>query len=172
MQDYILDEVHKLTKKHGTSDPFELIDALNINLLIRNSLDSLKGFYYTLSRERYIVINGKLNKRDQLLVAAHELGHDRLHRKLAKVSPLKDFAFYEVASHTEYEANMFASELLIPDEDVEECMDDDLDYLSMCRILGFNPQLVSFKLYGMMRRGYRINLPGNLDSRFLAKQEQ
>ena len=169
MRNAIWELVQQLMKKYGTQDPYELMDCLGINLLIRDNLGSLKGFYFTLSRERYIVVNGQLRRRDQLMVAAHELGHDRLHRKLARVSPLKDFAFYEIASQTEYEANLFASELLISDEDVEECISEDLDYLSMCRTLSFHPQLVSFKLYGMMRRGYRLNLPEGLDSRFMGK---
>lgn len=169
MRNTIWEQVQALAEKHGTSDPFQLMDILGINQMTRNNLGRLKGFYYSLSRERYIVLNGQLNERDRLLVAAHELGHDQLHRSLARVSPLKDFAFYEIASKTEYEANLFASELLISDGDVEECLDEDLDYFSMCRTLSFHPQLVSFKLYGMIRRGYRLNLPEGLDSRFLGK---
>lgn len=169
MRNTIWEHVQALAQKHGTSDPFQLMDILGISQMTRNDLGRLKGFYYSLSRERYIVLNGQLNERDSLLVAAHELGHDQLHRSLARVSPLKDFAFYEIASKTEYEANLFASELLISDGDVEECLDEDLDYLSMCRTLSFHPQLVSFKLYGMIRRGYRLNLPEGLDSRFLGK---
>lgn len=169
MQDYIWEQAHRLTKRYETRDPFKLIDALHIHLMTPNNLGGLKGFYYTLCRERYVVINGKMNERDQLLVSAHELGHDRLHRQLARVSPLKDFAFYEVTSHTEYEANLFASELLVSDEDVEECVKEGMDYLSMCRTLGFHPQLMAFKLYGMVRRGYHLNLSEGLDSRFLGK---
>jgi hypothetical protein len=66
---------------------------------------------------------------------------------------------------------VFASELLISDEDIEECVAKDMDYLYMCRSLGFNPQLVSFKLFGMMQRGYRYNLPESIDSRFLSKPD-
>jgi Zn-dependent peptidase ImmA (M78 family) len=169
VQNYILDLVRKLVKKYGTTDPFDLIKHLGINLFVRNNLGELKGFYYTLSRERYIVINGNLDERDQLLVAAHELGHDRLHQHLARISPLKDFLLYDMTSMTEHEANIFASELLISDEATKECVAEDMDYLYMCRTLGFNPQLVSFKLYGMMQRGYHFNLPESINSRFLAK---
>lgn len=165
----IWEQAQRLAEQYGTRDPFELMEYLGINLRIQDNLGNLKGFYYTLSRERYVAVNGKLHPRDQLLVGAHELGHDRLHRELAKVSPLKDFAFYEVTSHTEYEANLFAAEFLISDGDVEVCLEEELDYLALCRTLGFHPQLVSFKLYGMMGRGYRLNLPEGLNSRFLGK---
>ncbi|MGI5971701.1 MAG: ImmA/IrrE family metallo-endopeptidase [Oscillospiraceae bacterium] len=167
MRNRIDGEVKRLKRKYGTSDPFELIKALNINLMIRHGLGSLKGFYYTTHRQRYIVINGDLEDRDRLMVAAHELGHDRLHRDMAKVSPLKDFVLYDMTSRAEHQANVFASELLIEDSSVEECITAEMDYLTLCSVLGFNPQLVTFKLYGMMQRGYSINLPQAPDSRFL-----
>lgn len=169
MREYINREVEKLIKKYKTNDPFELIDCLGINLLFKSDLGELKGFYYITHREKYIVINSSLHKREQLLVAAHELGHDRLHRHLAKVSPLKDFMIYDMVGHAEYEANMFASELLIEDKQVEDCIADEMDFFYMCRSLGFRPEFVTFKLYNMMQRGYRINLPQNIDSKFLGK---
>lgn len=169
MREYINREVEKLIKKYKTNDPFELIDFLGINLLFKADLGELKGFYYITHREKYIVINSNLHNREQLLVAAHELGHDRLHRHLAKISPLKDFMIYDMAGHAEYEANMFASELLIEDEQIEDCISEEMDFFYMCRSLGFRPEFVTFKLYNMLNKGYNINLPQNIDSRFLGK---
>ncbi len=74
------------------------------------------------------MINDALHARDKLLVAGHELGHDRLHQRLAKVAPLKDFMLYDMTSRAEYEANVFASELLIEDEAIEECIAEEMDY--------------------------------------------
>lgn len=169
MQNYIIGEVERLKRKYGTSNPYELIDALNIHLMTRSDLGTLKGFYYVSFRERYIVINDNLHERDMLLVAGHELGHDRLHQRLAKVAPLKDFMLYDMTSRAEYEANVFASELLIEDEAIAECIEEEMDYFQMCRVVGFKPQLVTFKLYGMMQRGYPINLPETPNSSFLNK---
>lgn len=169
MRDYINSEVKKLIKKYKTSDPFVLIDALGINLFFKTDLGELKGFYYVSHRERYIVINSDLHEREQQLVAAHELGHDRLHRHLAKVSPLRDFMLYDMTSHAEYEANMFASELLIEDEEIEDCISEEMDFFFMCKTLGFRPEIVTFKLYNMLNKGYNINLPQNIDSKFLGR---
>lgn len=167
MRDTILQEINKLKNKFQTSDPFELIDDLGINLLVRNDLGKLKGFYYTVCRQRYIVINGDLSRQDQRMVAAHELGHDRLHRELAKVAPLKDFLLYDMTSRTEYQANIFAAELLIEDQEVLSCIADDLDFLSLCNEIGYKPELVTFKLFGMVQRGYNLNLPMQPKSGFL-----
>lgn len=169
MQNSIIEEIQKLKRRYDTSDPFELIRDLKINLWIRNGLGNLKGFYYMSHHQRYIVINADFNDRDLLMVAAHELGHDRFHQHLAKVSPLKDFMLYDMTSRTEYQANVFASELLISDTVVEECIAENMDYFNLCSTVGFNPQLVTFKLYGMMQRGYKINLPETPNSTFLKK---
>ncbi len=79
-----------------------------INLWLRSGLGNLKGYYYMTHRQRYIVINADLNERDRLMVATHELGHDRFHQHLARVSPLKEFMLYDMTSRTEYQANVFA----------------------------------------------------------------
>ena len=171
VQDYIFRIVYELMKKYKTSDPFALIDLMGIHLYKKNDLGRLKGFYHMVNRERYVVINSGLNERDQLLVAAHELAHDRLHQRLAKVSPLKDFQLCDMTSRTEHQANVFASELLITDEDILDCVTEGMDYFFMCRTLGFNPHLVTFKLYGMIQRGYRLDLPNNINSKFLAQKE-
>ncbi|OQB25829.1 MAG: hypothetical protein BWY11_00207 [Firmicutes bacterium ADurb.Bin182] len=169
MQNYIIKEIQKLKCKFDTLNPFDIIEDLKINLWFRYGLGNLKGFYYLTHHQRYIVINADLNERDQLMVAAHELGHDRFHQHLARVSPLKDFMLYDMTSRTEYQANLFASELLIADEEVKECISQDMDYFGLCSTVGFNPQLVTFKLYGMMQRGYKINLPETPNSTFLNK---
>lgn len=54
-----------------------------------------------------------LEEPQRKTVAAHELGHHILHRHLAKASPLREIGFYDAASGPEYEANLFAGELLI-----------------------------------------------------------
>lgn len=65
---------------------------------------------------------------------------------------------------------MFAADLLVSDEDVVDLVEkDDLDYYTMASILYVSPELLSFKLYSMTRRGYHYNIPGGIDSAFLAK---
>jgi Zn-dependent peptidase ImmA (M78 family) len=76
------------------------------------------------------------------MVAAHELGHDRLHHHLARVSPLKDFMLYDMTSRTEYLANLFASELLISDDEVEECVSENMDYFGLCGTVALTRSLL------------------------------
>ena len=47
------------------------------------------------------------------IVCAHEIGHDRLHRALAKKHGLQEFVLYDMATKPEYEANIVATEILL-----------------------------------------------------------
>lgn len=171
MGNYILREVEKLIKRFRTRDPFEIIECLGINLKFDFNLVHLKGYYHIINRERYIVINGNLSEQEQLLVAAHELGHDRLHKHLAKVSPMKDLLIYDMTSKPEYESNIFASELLIEDEQIIGLAStEEMGFLSMCSNLSLNPNIVAFKLYSMIQKGYQYNLPQNINSKFLGNR--
>ena len=161
------EEADRLRQKYGTSDPFELIEALGVNLMLKSGLGKIKGFYYAVLRERYVVVNADLDEQEQEIVAAHELGHDRLHRQWAAAAPLRDVSLYIETDRTEYEANIFAAELLIDDEDVVSCLDETDDFFGLCSLLGYPPALVAFKLREMTRRGYGMRLPVLPDSRFL-----
>ncbi len=167
MQNSIIREIQNLKYRFGSSNPFEIIMGLKINLWFKSDLGNLKGFYLAALHQRYIVINDNLCEREQLMVATHELGHDRMHQDIAQVSPLKDFKLFDMSSRTEYQANFFASELLITDDEIEERIADNMDFFELCSTIGFNPQLVTFKLFGMMHRGYTINLPEVPNSAFL-----
>ena len=49
----------------------------------------------------------------QRIVCAHELGHDQLHRNLAKDGALREFMLYDMSTRPEYEANIVAAEILL-----------------------------------------------------------
>ncbi len=163
MDNFITKEVRELKERFSTSDPFDLIEMLGIHVMYKSGLGSLKGFYYTLFDERYIVLNDDIGE-ELTVIAAHELGHDRLHRHLADV-PLKDYGLFPCVSTTEHQANIFAAELLISDEEVTQSHES--DFASMCAEIGFPPEFVAFKLYAMIQRGHNYSLPENLKSGFL-----
>ena len=167
MRKYIVREAQRLRTKYHTCNPFKICKALNITVREDPSFIHLKGFYCVMNRQRFIIINANLSEHDKHIVCAHELGHDRLHRKMAAASPLRDFSLYEMSSKPEYQANLFASEILISDNDVLNLAQSGIDYFSMCRTLSYAPDLVAFKLFSMIQRGYALNLPQNVNSRFL-----
>ena len=66
------------------------------------------------------MISSFLSEEEKMIVAAHELGHIILHRSQLKMAPMQDDTLYNMTDNTEYQANLFAADLLIEDEDIEE----------------------------------------------------
>lgn len=102
-----------LVKRFGTRDPFHIARGLGIDVLFCDGFGSLKGMYRVIQRNRFIFINQDLCPQMQRMVCAHELGHDQLHRELAKGSALQEFLLYDMATRPEYEANVVAAEILL-----------------------------------------------------------
>ena len=91
-----------------------------------------------------------------------------MHQDMIRVAPMKDNLIYDMTSRTEYQANLFAADYLISDEEVEALTaQEDMDYFRICKELYVSPDLMSFKLFSMIQRGYRYNLPQDLNSKFL-----
>ena len=66
----------------------------------------------------YVMLSSFLSEEEKRIVAAHELGHITLHRSQLKMAPMSDNRLYNMINETEYQANLFAADLLIQDEDV------------------------------------------------------
>lgn len=52
------------------------------------------------------------------IMYTHELGHDRLHRNMAKTTPIHEFMLYDMKSKPGYEANIVATEILMDSDEV------------------------------------------------------
>lgn len=129
-----------LIRKYNTQNPFKLAEALNIEYII-GSMGKCSGCYLYLKRHRCIFINEDLSDSDMLFVMAHELGHAILHRAencyfIRNKTLLSTECF-------EREANIFAAELLIPDELIYEnpCMTKS----QIARLAGYDEKIMNFK---------------------------
>ena len=141
---YVYQAIAKLIRRHRTRDPFELMDAMHVQVRFYYDLTGTKGFTRYFLRQYFVGINGNLSASEQRVVAAHELGHIVLHAEALKTAPLFDTAVYDKRSNTEYEANLFAAELLIPDEDVLECLKEHT-FFETAAILNVPAALLDFK---------------------------
>ena len=108
----------KLVKRCGTRDPFEIARQIGVEVLFCPDFGSMKGMYRVVRRNRFIFINDSLTPQMQHIVCAHELGHDQLHRDLAKVGALQEFMLYDMTTKPEYEANIVAAEILLDTDEV------------------------------------------------------
>ena len=85
----------KLVKRCGSRDPFEIARQLGINVMLCENFGSLKGMYRVIKRNRFIFLNNSLDENMLRIVCAHELGHDQLHRNMAKTTPIHEFMLYD-----------------------------------------------------------------------------
>ena len=167
---YIYTETKKLIKKYGTRDPFEIMDQMNIVVGETSRYKTLKGYCFMSCKTIYVMISSFLSEEEQRIVAAHELGHIILHRSQLKMAPMKDDVLYNMMDSAEYEANLFAADLLLEDDDVAEMSkNEDMNYFGFCSSLNASPDLMSFKLYSLMKRGQAYHMPMEIQSNFLAK---
>lgn len=102
-----------LVRRCGTRNPFEIARQLGVEVLFCPDFGSMKGMYRVVKRTRFIFLNRDLTPQMQSIVCAHELGHDQLHRDLAKAGALQEFMLYDMTTKPEYEANIVAAEILL-----------------------------------------------------------
>lgn len=150
------DEVNELIERFGTRDPFELAEAAGAEVVF-SDLGELKGMYTYIQNNRFIVINNQLDDDTARIVCAHELGHDQLHRDFVKDSFLRETVLFDVQNRTEYEANLFAAELLISDGEMLRYAEEETDVASIAAMTCTDVNLVALKLSGMARRGHALN---------------
>ena len=167
---YIYDETQKLIRKYKTRDPFKIMDDMHIIVGATSSFQKLKGFCFMSCKTIYVQISSFLSEEEKQIVAAHELGHIILHRTQLKMAPMKDDTLYNMQDNTEYQANLFAADFLLSDADIADMAhNEDLDYFSLCSTLNSTPELMSFKLYSLTKRGQAYHMPMEIQSNFLAK---
>ena len=166
---HINKEARRLVKWAGTRDPFRIARQLGIHVLFHNDFKSLKGMYKVIKRSRFIFINSNLPEGDQKTVCAHELGHDRFHRHFAKNGVLQEFMLYDMRSKPEYEANIFAAELLIDDREVLELTAEGRDIYQMASELDCDMNLVLIKIDELRKQGHDLRTPYHPQSDFLGE---
>ena len=146
-----------LVRRCGTRDPFSIARQIGVEVLLCKDLASLKGMYRVIKRNRFIILNGDLDDQMQRIVCAHELGHDQLHRSLAKESALREFMLYDMRTKPEYEANIVAAEILL---DTDELLDYVYGYgytsEQIARVMKTDINLVALKIAHLAQTGYDL----------------
>ena len=159
MTDHITKEAARLKIKYDTHDPYELCRDMGIILMFApmgNYEGCCKGFIYSCSRIVSITINSDLPAELQRIVLAHELGHAVLHKEMVGMRPYHDTEIFDVTMPAEYEANIFAAELLMTEEDVLEVINEDISFFGAAKKLFVPPELLDLKWRIMKKRGYKF----------------
>ena len=81
----ISEEVRRIQKKYGESDPFRLAQAMKIIVVLKpmgRYKGCCKGFYVQHRRIKHITINSDLPEVIQRVILAHEIAHSVLHTNI------------------------------------------------------------------------------------------
>lgn len=150
--------VKRLRKKYGEPDPFALCDAMGVILLYRGFGEgpgATKGFYLECNRVSSITVNSDLPDMIQRIIVAHELGHAVLHRRRG-VKAFHEVAMFDGTSAMEKEANLFAAELLLDDDEVLSTLNEDTTFFSAAAQLMVPAELLDFKFRVLKWKGYKL----------------
>ena len=154
----IAETAEMVLREYAGRDIFET--AENAGAIVwRRDLGSLKGFYLCENGRRYIIVNSGLDRIVSRTVCAHELGHDMLHRELS-AGGMRENTLFLASSKTEREANLFAAEVLLSDDEVLSVMEYSRTLEQAAYELSAMPEIVAYKLEMMNSRGYDFRLDG------------
>lgn len=150
----IADRVRELVRQHGTRNPEELAAALGVEILPR-AFERQKGAYKVIMRNPFIFIKSDLDPVMEKIVLAHELGHHCLHRLEAQsLGGFQEFNIFDMGSdRMEYEANVFAAELMLPDEEVLDYIRQGFDIHGIASVMASDINLVALKADALISRG-------------------
>lgn len=155
--DEAIQKANRIVRQCGTRDADRIAEELGLIVMHRN-FSKQKGVYKVIERNRYIFINQNLHPVMHHIVLLHEIGHDCLHRTEAiKAGGFKEFNIFDMTDHRmEYEANIFTSQIALPDDDVLEYIYRGFDVAQIARAMSSDINLVALKVAELNTRGYRF----------------
>lgn len=161
-------KAREIIRRYNTRDMYCIAKSLGIHVDFSDEFKNLLGMYFSRWRNRFIVLNNRLDEVWSNMVLAHEIGHDQLHRKLASKG-LQEFELFSIKSRTEYEANAFAAHLLLDSDEVYSLLKEENDVYRVAQEMNCCVNLLSIKLSEMSAIGYDISYKEGVDSQFFKK---
>ena len=111
-----------------------------------------------MNRTRYVVINASLRSEEQRVVAGHEAGHIVVHADNLKIGTFRDNDIYLATGKMEREANIFAADFLISDDEVMEHMRScDANFFNVARALCIPPPFFAFCFFLLLLPNQLLN---------------
>ena len=168
---YITQCAEALIKRYDTRDPFELCRELDIRIWYKDLGNDIQAYFFYQSRIKNIVINQHTSSISQKILCAHELGHGLLHKELAAMRGFHEATFFDSTSRAEYEANLFAAELLIDDNELlERLSGEEQSLFDLAKGLYVPAELLDFKFRILKSKGCQLEAPYIAQADFLKRR--
>lgn len=148
---------NKLIDTFGTRNPHQMAKALDIHLIYRN-FKKQRGAYKVILKNRFIFLQNDLSPKAEEIVLWHEIGHDVLHRKEALAAGgFQEFNIFDMRENRmEYEANIFASQASLPDDDILEYIEKGYDIRQIAGAMNSDINLIALKVDTLIAQGYQL----------------
>lgn len=157
----------ELIVEYNTRDPFRIAFLMGIAVKFINTKRQ-KGLCAIFDDYPFIFINRNMSEQMQRMTCAHELGHILLHRDILSGNvPLLEYELFDIHNYTEYEANVFAANLLIDEEELYEYMKNEADVVSISSAMDINVNLLMIKMIEMRKDGQELNVPFTPSRKFM-----
>lgn len=152
----IIKKARKYVRTYGTRDPELLAHELGVRIHDAD-FENLKGVYKVILRNPFIFIKKDLNPIMRKIVLLHELGHHALHRREAQI--FQEFSLFTdmTVSRMEYEANLFAAEISLPDDEILDFIYQGYGAEFIAAAMDSDINLVALKVEELKRRGHDFN---------------
>ncbi len=164
-----------IREKFGERDLFRLCGKMGIPVIVHDtplSVKDFKGLCMIQSRIPVILLNAKLEEYYLRVVLAHELGHVHLHLDRIGMCGFHDFDLFGMKDQFEFEANVFAAELLLENDRVLDVLNQDVTFFGAAQLLEVPPELLDFKFRVMKHQGYAVKPQLMANGDFLKRVER
>ena len=154
----IVKKANRLVNELGTRNPQKMARELGIEVIPLN-FKKQRGAYKVLMRNRFTFIKNDLHPAMESIVMFHEIGHDTLHRDEAiRAGGFKEFNIFDMReSRMEYEANIFVSQISLPDDEILEYIEQGFDIQQIARAMCSDINLVALKTDTLIAKGYCLH---------------
>ena len=155
--EYIRNKANELINRYHTRNADILAKEMDI-VIQYSHFKEQKAAYIVIERNRFIILKEDLPEPMRSIVILHEIGHDQLHR--SEASTFKEYSIFDMTEKTmEYEANLFAAHIMLPDADVIEYMKQGYSVAQIASAMNSDINLVALKAADLTTRGFSLQVP-------------
>ncbi|MBR6918365.1 MAG: ImmA/IrrE family metallo-endopeptidase [Clostridia bacterium] len=140
---------------YGTRDPYEIFRQRNASIK-RQAPEGLRGLICMVNRTVLVAVDSSLTDSAKMMTFAHLLGHAVLHRRKILAGKTFEEPDRYPEGCSEREADIFASELLISDEEILRLRDEGMNEAQVISSFGSMRELAQHKLFSMRSRGLSV----------------
>ncbi|MEK5175131.1 ImmA/IrrE family metallo-endopeptidase [Heyndrickxia sp. FSL W8-0496] len=122
-------------------------------------LDSFSGLLFIDELGSTIVVNENHISSRQLFTVAHELGHFYLHRNLQSEfldNGTNENIYSKSGLIIEQQANLFASEILVPNEVLEKMLKYKVNFFKIAKTIGISLEALKWRIFRYIETKYEL----------------